>query len=508
MRPSSTGSRFGQQGKLSVSEMIALRERGGPSMSNVSDADGNVLSQSQAFARMPSGGYQIGGGSVSGGRGRGYGGYAQPPRQPVGTLGVGGGIPTSQSGRMRLAMQSNPYLAPDQAWAGAEKPAYQQASDDFRRDAMKPRYGTMLPTGGGSGGSGFRSSIAGFANGTRDSGPKPQVAVVGERGPEVMVVPANSAIIPSLADSGFGPTAFDEMTGGASMEPRMDAEGNVWRYDQEQGRGIPENPYILGNENAPSPNSFRMTPQQRYQDLSMRLDALRKEGVAQGRAAVSRLLGTQAEERDATKAFLASGKPITEAGGGGTLYKTPYGNAILGGNRAKSFTVENWEGGRTSSPSLAEASRESRADAAERTVRGLGLDRYKAMPNPTPATVQPPSALDEIMEEEAPVMVPEVLASAPPKSEGSLPTGERDIRAIKEVAPDASMQDVAAGAMVAAAMGISAQSYSDLLRQGLALGKDGKFVKISKKEAEDIQRKLDERPRSESRPWEGGRPNG
>lgn len=323
------------------------------------------------------------------GRGRyGYGGGGfQRPTTPIGSAGVAGGTPTSQRGRFELAMEADPTLDPDKAWMAADQPSWDQP----RPDPFKPnpRYGNM-----------GRPPVRSYADGTKDSGKKPEVAVVGEDGPEAMILPPHSKVIP-LTDSAWGESAIEEVMGGPpDGEIRLDEAGNEWRYDAKQGRGIPVNPYLYGRENAPAPRDrFTMSAVERYQDLADRLSSLRQSGFAEGRAAVGRLKGQQAEEQAAREAFLATGKPIVPEEGGGTLYRTPHGNAIVGSNRPRSFTVENFEGGQTASGDLAEVDRESRADAAERTVRGRSTRDYRAMPGAAPTVIEEdlPSAIDDVI---------------------------------------------------------------------------------------------------------------
>lgn len=365
----------------------------------------------------------------------------------AGALGSGG-TPTSQRGRFDRIMREggSPEEAVDSAmtpsWVVAEQARNNVGTSGFGGGlSQSQNYGTMgapllrtRPTGGAAdwaGNSARGGNISFYADGTKDSGPKPKVAVVGERGPEVVVVPPRSAVIPNEM------TALGDLVGDLSPEPtgpgngeiRTDAQGNQWRYDAKQGRGIPVNPYILGNENAPSPNAFRASPSERYNDLTSRLNALRQAGMAEGRAAVDRVKAEQNAETARRDAFLATGNKVADADGGGTLYKTKYGTAIVGGNRPKSFTVENFEGGQTTSPDLAAVDKESRTDAAERSVRGLATNAYRASPtaitqaNPYVA----PTALEDITgvaevapedvgtdsEDENILEVPQVSASDP-----------------------------------------------------------------------------------------------
>lgn len=384
--------------KLSVSEMMAMRQAGGPNMSGITDAATKQrLSLTDAAARMPKGGYQVGGWDTGEGghhhRG-GSGGYSGP-RSHISSTGVAGGIPTSQRGRAELSLDQNPDEDPVQAWQDAEKPAYQQASDDFFNDAFEPnpRYGNMgkVPTRGPAG------TLPHFKDGTADTGPRPRAAVVGENGQETVVLPPHSAVLPHTigSDTGFGTTALDEIAGPQAGEIRKDTQGNDWRYDSKLKRGIPVNPYAYAT-NAPSRNAFQTTALDRYDDLSNRLAALRQEGMAEGRAKVADYQARIAGEQAKTDAFLAGGTPVATADGGGRRYTTKYGSAIVGGTRPKSFTVENWEGGQTAG-NLAEAERESRADAAERTVRGLGLRSYRGYGTPVQESPPPPAAIDELM---------------------------------------------------------------------------------------------------------------
>lgn len=324
-----------------------------------------------------------------------------------------GGTPTSMRGRADRVMMNGGSM--DDAADAAMTPSWVVA-EQMRNDgglSQSQRFPSLLktkPTGAmqSNAESWFSppkpsGDVAFFADGTKDSGPKPQVAVVGERGPEVVVVPPRSAVIPNEM------TALGEIVGDLSPEGaprdgeiRTDADGNQWRYDAKQGRGIPLNPYSGGNEIAPSPDAFRASPSERYNDLAMRLNALRQSGMSEGRAAVERVKAQQDAETARREAFLATGKDIPASEGGGKLYKTKYGTAIVGGNRPKSFTVENFEGGQTRSGDLAEVNRESRADAAERSVRGLGTDVYRARPEPVPtafAELAGDEALDEEMDE-------------------------------------------------------------------------------------------------------------
>lgn len=267
----------------------------------------------------------------------------------------------------------NPNLDPLMALEEAQVPAWQKTSEDWSENALdpsNPRYGNM-----------GKPIVRAYARGTDDTGANTTEAIVGEKGIEKVILPPHSQVIPnSMLDSGWGETALDALTGTAPVPIA--------------------NPY-MGQPLAPSRDAFKTTPLDRYDDLSNRLAALRAEGLASGRARVLENTARQQAEMADREKFLASGEPIPTADGGGALYRTKYGTAIVGGNRPKSFTVENFEGGQTTSPNLAEVDRESRTDAAERTVRGLGLNRYVGYGAPrqsvTPPAATPPAAIDEIV---------------------------------------------------------------------------------------------------------------
>lgn len=350
-----------------------------------------------------------------------------------------GGTPTSQRGRAERVLQSGGTI--EEAADAAMTPSWVM-SEQARQDgglSQSQNYGGMgqlplrtRPTGAikPDASSWFSptntspGNIKFFAEGTKDSGPKPQVAVVGEQGPETVILPPRSAVIPAgiRMPSDIVNTAIDELDPPKDGDIRVDAKGNEWRYDAKQGRGIPLNPYLYGNENTPSPNAFRASPSERYNDLTSRLNALRQAGMAEGRAAVERVKAEQNAETARREAFLATGKAIPESQGGGTGFITPHGVAIVNGNRPKSFTVENLEGGQATTSDLAEAERESRADAAERRGRdksvladgrpalgvGQSLEGYRASPNAVP------TALEEIVgvAEEVPEVAPAETAKS------------------------------------------------------------------------------------------------
>lgn len=390
--------------KLSVAEMMATNAKGGPDMSSITDpVTGMRLSNAEAGERMPAGGYQVGG--YGGGRGRGGhgGGYVGGgPRSRISSAGVAGGVSTSVRGRMEAELMANPEMDPAAALEAAQMPAWQKTSEDWAENALKPnpRYGNM-----------GRPPVRAYARGTDDSGSKPRVAIVGEEGPEAVVLPARSKVIPtSITESAFGPTALDELTGVSPPAPLT-------------------NPYLGGRSNAPMPrDAFRTSAASRYDDLAHRLAALRDEGFASGRARVLENTQRQQAEMADREKFLASGEQVSEAEGGGTLYRTKYGTAVVGSNRPKSFTVENFEGGQTTSSNLAEVDRESRTDAAERTVRGLGLRNYVGYGAPRqvapPATE--PSAIDEVAPPapSVPAVEAPVLAA---RGAASVVSGARDI---------------------------------------------------------------------------------
>lgn len=392
----------------------------------------------------------------------------------AGALGSGG-TPTSARGRADRVMMNGGSIedAADAAmmpsWAMAEQARNQVGPSGFGGGlSQSQRYGQMgglpplktKPTGAQEPRSWFGGPVQSdgdivmLADGTKDSGPKPRVAVVGEQGPETVVIPPRSAVIPNEM------TALGELMGDLSQsggapkdgEIRTDADGNQWRYDAKQGRGIPLNPYLGGNENAPSPNAFKASPSERFNDLTLRLNALRQAGMTEGAAAAARVRSEQDAETARREAFLATGKSIPESEGGGKLYRTKYGTAIVGGNRPKSFTVENFEGGQTTSPDLVAVDKESRADAAERSVRGLGTDVYRASPNAVPTALEELVGVAEPQDVPVEAIAPEQATSRNYDNDPDLPSTARR-RAFSRFRADAPKQDIVAPRRPAGVLG-------------------------------------------------------
>lgn len=444
--PPSLPSTLSRRSGLSVAEMMSMRDRGGIHVSSATDPrTGRRLGSGESVSLGPmfNAGFDTGQGGRRGGGGFGgssYGGGMRP-RSQVNSSGVAGGIPTSQRGRADLAIKRNPILGQseaglNQAWMDAEKPAWAQpyvglpprapsvappmgmpnaASDMGTKPvapSAMPTAATLDPFNNPSGL--YAKPIAGFAQGIKDSGPKPQVAVVGEQGPELTIVPAHSQIVPNQQLPPFmrvQSTALDQLVGGQPEGPydgqmQRDSSGNMWRYDAKTKRGIPMNPY-LGDPNAPSPDAFQSTASERYNDLSMRLNAIRQAGMASARGRVAEMqqneasLDAEARRKSRLDPNERRRIDVPAEQGGGQMVRGKYGTAIIGGNRPKSFTVERLDGTDGKYTTVQDADTESRADAAQRRVEGKPV---VAVNRPQPIV----SAFEEVVE---PTIAPPAVQS-------------------------------------------------------------------------------------------------
>lgn len=204
--------------------------------------------------------------------------------------------------------------------------------------------------------------------------------------------------VPKLA--GGTVHAIDELAPEfADGEVRNDAQGNAWRYDAATGHGRPLNPYLL-QPNAPSPNAFKATAQERYADLAQRLSGLRQAGMSAGRARVAAM---QAEQNAAPHSDLHA----TGFRDGGIGYAGKYGTASIGRNVPKRFGVERLDGTTGQYDNLADASAESAADAAQRHVEGLPMNTGRGV------GAGVPTAIEELIGVVEPSAIPEVAAAPP-----------------------------------------------------------------------------------------------
>jgi hypothetical protein len=129
--------------KLSVPEMMAERERGGPQMSLVKDANGRRLTNAEARARMPAGGYVINTGSGLGGGGRI--GSAAGAKNSKGT-------PTSDRGKALRAFQNGAFQQGAQQAEAAGQAAAQAQGQGGAQGAGHGAQGAQ--TGSGAQGQG------------------------------------------------------------------------------------------------------------------------------------------------------------------------------------------------------------------------------------------------------------------------------------------------------------------------------------------------------------------
>jgi hypothetical protein len=168
-------------------------------------------------------------------------------------------------------------------------------------------------------------------------------------------------------DGLFGGTAIDEIAGQSSPvdgEIREGRDGRMWRYDSRLGRGVPVNHYAEeGNLHAPSPPVELMTPDERFRDMQMRLDAMRNEA---GRAFQEQRRFRDAQFVQPPVQGLTelpsndSSRRIGGRYGTGRRDTTPV---------AKSFTVDTEDGDQVRFNNVEDAARESAAASASRRIR-------------------------------------------------------------------------------------------------------------------------------------------
>lgn len=174
----------------------------------------------------------------------------------------------------------------------------------------------------------------------------------------------------------FAPSAIDRLEGAAEPydgEMREGRDGRMWRYDASLGQGVPVNVYGGSNLHAPSPPVELMDPQERFNDLRMRLDALRAEA---GR-------GFQDKRRFDEAQFIqpkAVDSQMTNNSVGGRTLVGRYGSGLTTTVPIdKSFTVDREDGTQGRYANLDDAEREGRAVAASRRVRGTRAESARRL---------------------------------------------------------------------------------------------------------------------------------
>lgn len=192
----------------------------------------------------------------------------------------------------------------------------------------------------------------------RDVGPYPMAAAnfVGD----------NVANAGQWYDEGlFSQSALDQVEGKTAPydgEVREGGDGRMWRYDATLGRGVPVNVYEGDNLHAPSPPVELMDPQERFNDLRMRLEALKAEAGRnfQDRRRFDEAQFVQPPVQGLTGGPTPTGREISGRYGRGSVSTAPV---------EKSFTVDRTDGTRGRYNNLADATTESRAEAATRRLR-------------------------------------------------------------------------------------------------------------------------------------------
>lgn len=177
-------------------------------------------------------------------------------------------------------------------------------------------------------------------------------------------------------DMTFGHSAVDRLAGAAEPydgEVREGRDGRMWRYDARLGRGVPVSVYEGDNLYAPSPPVELMTPDERYQDIGMRLQALRDEA------------GRQFQDR---RRFEES-KFVQPAVQGRNAGPTPEGGLALSGRYgrgtrnigpvAESYTVDLEDGTQGRYSTLGDAARESAAASASRRMRSARAESARRL---------------------------------------------------------------------------------------------------------------------------------
>jgi hypothetical protein len=173
----------------------------------------------------------------------------------------------------------------------------------------------------------------------------------------------------------FADTPVDRLSGSTPYdgEMREGRDGRMWRYDARLGRGVPVSVYEGENLHAPSPPVELMTPDERYQDIGMRLQALRNEA------------GRQFQEQ---RRFEES-KFVQPAVLGRNAGPTPEGGLAISGRYGsgtrnvspvrKSFTVDLEDGTQGRYSDIGEAAKESAASSASRRMRSARAESARRL---------------------------------------------------------------------------------------------------------------------------------
>lgn len=216
--------------KLGVSEMLAMRGRGGPDMSLVTDAKTHQrLTNDEATARSPRGGYQINIPSSTGFEGSRHGGSERHPTHGYSFENQGGaGDYVRRNGGISPKMPSllnDLYLNQP----GRTMGAYDQLQSQKAMDEADPAAGYMADQAGVAGARGNDAKAA-FYQGMLDDYLARQQAS-GTGGTTGAGSDAGTA-------NGAGDVAgIPEDTYHYPGEKRTDAGGNVWQWDEQSGRG-------------------------------------------------------------------------------------------------------------------------------------------------------------------------------------------------------------------------------------------------------------------------------
>ena len=187
-------------------------------------------------------------------------------------------------------------------------------------------------------------------------------------------------------DMTFGHSAVDRLAGAAEPydgEVREGRDGRMWRYDAKLGRGVPVSVYEGDNLYAPSPPVELMSPDERYQDIGMRLQAIRQEA---DRSFADR---RRFEDAQFVQPKTVDSQMTQNTVGGRTLLVRYDRGLTTTVPIDKSFTVDRGAGVSPDGISfpadqkrvdnLADFERESRAEAASRRMRGTRAESARRL---------------------------------------------------------------------------------------------------------------------------------